>query len=96
MERLADPGAPAMRRTAARELQARIASRPPPGPRCRAEVLSDVETNVLDFTSRLAHPAYFAFIPASCMFPGSLADLIARSARHRRRQLEFGGRSQPA
>jgi aromatic-L-amino-acid/L-tryptophan decarboxylase len=77
VERLADTGAPAMRRAAPRELQAQIAAQPPPGPRCWDEVLSDVETNVLDFTSRLAHPAYFAFIPASCTFPGALADLIA-------------------
>src|SRR5947208_14179812 len=29
-----------------------------------------------DPSSRLAHPSYFAFIPASSTFPGALGDLI--------------------
>ena len=33
--------------------------------------------DVLAPMSRLAHPGYFAFIPASCTFPGALGDLIA-------------------
>jgi glutamate/tyrosine decarboxylase-like PLP-dependent enzyme len=40
-------------------------------------VLGQLEAEVLGPTSRLAHPGYFAFIPASSTFPGALGDLIA-------------------
>jgi glutamate/tyrosine decarboxylase-like PLP-dependent enzyme len=46
-------------------------------PRAWDELLSQLERDVLTPTSRLAHPGYFAFIPASSTFAGALGDLIA-------------------
>jgi glutamate/tyrosine decarboxylase-like PLP-dependent enzyme len=39
--------------------------------------MRQMQDDVLTFISRLAHPAYFAFIPACSTFPGALGDLIA-------------------
>ena len=39
--------------------------------------MAQLASDVLTPMSRLAHPGYFAFIPASSTFPGALGDLIA-------------------
>src|SRR4051812_21248205 len=77
VEQLSDSSIPAMRRGAPAELR-RCLSRPPPAsPRSWPELLEQTQHDVLAPMSRLAHPAYFAFIPASSTFPGALGDLIA-------------------
>ena len=42
-----------------------------------SKALGQLAGEVLAPMSRLAHPGYFAFIPASSTFPGALGDLIA-------------------
>jgi glutamate/tyrosine decarboxylase-like PLP-dependent enzyme len=74
---LTDPTLPAMRRGDPQELRANLDAPPPRESREWTEVLGQLESEVLGPMSRLAHPGYFAFIPASCTFPGALGDLIA-------------------
>jgi aromatic-L-amino-acid decarboxylase len=76
-EQLTDESIPAMRRGDPTDLRARLSAPPPDTPRDWSEVLGQLQTDVLGPMSRLAHPGYFAFIPASCTFPGALGDLIA-------------------
>jgi aromatic-L-amino-acid/L-tryptophan decarboxylase len=76
VEQLTDPSIPAMRRAHAHQLAARIAAEAPERQRGWEELLTELDEHVLAFTSRLAHPGYFAFIPASSTFPGALGDLI--------------------
>jgi aromatic-L-amino-acid/L-tryptophan decarboxylase len=77
ISQLTDRSIPAMRRGDARDLRARLAGPPPAGGRDWEGLLEQLEDDVLRFMSRLAHPGYFAFIPASSTFPGALGDLIA-------------------
>ena len=49
----------------------------PEEPRGWDELLAQLDRDVLTPMSRLAHPGYFAFIPASSTFAGALGDLIA-------------------
>ena len=74
---LSDPSIPAMRRGVPSDLRERLSHPPPADGRDWEAVLRDVEESVLAPMSRLAHPGYFAFIPASSTFPGALGDLIA-------------------
>lgn len=76
-EQLTDPSIPAMRRGDPATLRARLNGPPPDAPRDWGEVLNQLADDVLSPMSRLAHPGYFAFIPASSTFPGALGDLIA-------------------
>ncbi len=76
-DQLTDPSLPAMRRGDPSELRARLGGPPPSGPREWDELLEQLARDVLGPISRLAHPGYFAFIPASSTFPGALGDLIA-------------------
>src|SRR6476659_4921149 len=66
-----------MRRGDPHELRARLGGPPPGEPREWSEVLEQLAGEVLAPMSRLAHPGYFAFIPASSTFAGALGDLIA-------------------
>jgi aromatic-L-amino-acid decarboxylase len=77
VEQLVDPTAVAMRRATADELRERLDAAAPEEPRPWDELLRELEAGVLTPMSRLAHPRYFAFIPASSTFPGALGDLIA-------------------
>jgi hypothetical protein len=90
VDRLSDRGARAMRRASPARLADRIDALAPGGGRAWTDLLDQLDHDVLAFMSRLAHPRYFAFIPASCTFPGALGDLIASALRHRRGQLELG------
>jgi aromatic-L-amino-acid decarboxylase len=74
---LTDPSIPAMRRGDAAELAGALGGPAPDGPRGWEDLLGQLERDVLGPMSRLAHPGYFAFIPASSTFPGALGDLIA-------------------
>jgi Pyridoxal-dependent decarboxylase conserved domain len=71
-ERLTDRSMSAMQRGSRADLLARIPSSVPAGPRGWHELLDELDEHVLAFMSRLAHPSYFAFIPASSTFPGAL------------------------
>lgn len=77
VDQLTDPSIPAMRRGAPNDLRKRLNMPPPSGGRSWPEVLKQLEDDVLAPMSRLAHPGYFAFIPASSTFAGALGDLIA-------------------
>ena len=77
VERLTDPAAVAMRRGSSDELAARVGAEIPVGGRDWTDLLGELDDSVLGFNSRLSHPGYFAFIPASSTFPGALGDLIA-------------------
>lgn len=73
---LTDPSLPAMRRGDPSKLRARLSGPPPEQGRPWPELLTQMAEDVLGPMSRLAHPGYFAFIPASSTFPGALGDLI--------------------
>ena len=77
VDRLTDPEMRAMTRGTPAQLGERIGRSVPAGGRAWDEVLGELDDGVLKFMSRLAHPGYFAFIPASCTFPGALGDLLA-------------------
>jgi aromatic-L-amino-acid/L-tryptophan decarboxylase len=77
VDQLTDPEIPAMRRGGGEELRGRLLAPAPDEPRGWDELLAQLERDVLTPMSRLAHPGYFAFIPASSTFAGALGDLIA-------------------
>ena len=79
VDQMTDPEIPAMRREGGEELRARLAAPASEGPRDWDELLAQLDRDVLTPMSRLAHPGYFAFIPASSTFAGALGDLIAAS-----------------
>jgi aromatic-L-amino-acid/L-tryptophan decarboxylase len=76
-DQLSDRSIPAMTRGDPAELRARLGGPPPDQPRDWGELLEQTACDVLGPMSRLAHPGYFAFIPAASTFPGALGDLIA-------------------
>lgn len=77
VSQLSDQSTPAMRRGTSSDLVRRLSGPPPTGACEWGQLLNQLEDDVLAFMSRLAHPGYFAFIPASSTFPGALGDLIA-------------------
>ena len=77
VDQLTDSKIPAMRRGSGEELRRRLMAPPSERPHAWSELLHQLERDVLTPTSRLAHPGYFAFIPASSTFAGALGDLIA-------------------
>ena len=76
-DQLTDRSLPAMRRGDPADLRDRLDGPPPEKPMEWEDLLSLMARDVLTPMSRLAHPGYFAFIPASSTFPGALGDLIA-------------------
>ncbi len=76
VELLCDPTVPATRTATPEAMDARVGPAAPEGPRAFGELLAQLRDDVLPFMSRLQHPAYFAYIPASGTFPGALGDLI--------------------
>src|SRR5215208_988263 len=77
VDQLTDADIPAMRRGSAEDLRRRLMAPASDEPRPWDELLYQLEHDVLGPMSRLAHPGYFAFIPASSTFAGALGDLIA-------------------
>src|SRR6478736_2750025 len=77
VDQLTDPDIPAMRRGRGEDLRRRLMAPASDEPRAWNELLDQLQHDVLAPMSRLAHPGYFAFIPASSTFPGALGDLIA-------------------
>src|SRR3954452_21886303 len=74
---LTDSDIPAMRRGSGEALRRGLLGPASDEPRPWDELLDQLKHYVLGPMSRLAHPRYFAFIPASSTFPGALGDLIA-------------------
>ncbi len=68
---------PPLRRASAEEMQRRLSGSPPAGPQPFEQVLARLAEDVLPYRSRVDHPGFLAFIPASGTWPGALADLIA-------------------
>lgn len=79
VDQLHDPTTPAMRRGVGEDLRRRLMAPASEAPRQWDELLRQLERDVLRPMSRLSHPGYFAFIPASSTFAGALGDLIAAS-----------------
>jgi len=77
VDQLTDSDIPAMRRGSGEDLRRRLLGPASDDPRPWDELLDQLEHDVLGPMSRLAHPGYFAFIPASSTFAGALGDLIA-------------------
>src|SRR4051794_17387299 len=77
VDQLSDSEIPAMRRGSGDDLRRRLMAPASDEPRPWNELLDQLEHDVLGPMSRLAHPGYFAFIPASSTFAGALGDLIA-------------------
>src|SRR3954447_22258333 len=77
VDQLTDSDIPAMRRGSGEDLRRRLLGPASDDPRPWDELLDQLEHDVLAPMSRLAHPRYFAFIPASSTFAGALGDLIA-------------------
>src|SRR5439155_3020705 len=64
-------------RSTPQEMEARLPGSPPEHGEDFERLLEQLATDVLPFTSRCDHPAYFAFIPAAGTWPGALGDFIA-------------------
>jgi hypothetical protein len=77
VERLNDPGIPALKRATAPEMAKRIAGPPPASPQEFGAVLQRLQDDVLPYMNRADHPRFFAFIPSCQTFPGALGDFIA-------------------
>jgi aromatic-L-amino-acid decarboxylase len=77
VDQLTDSNIPAMRRASGAELRGRLMAPASDRPRAWDELLDQLDRDVLTPMSRLAHPGYFAFIPASSTFAGALGDLVA-------------------
>ena len=77
VEQLTDRSVPAIRRAPPGELRERLSGPPPSDPQDWDELMDRTRDDVLRWTSRLAHPRYFAYVPACSTFPGALGDLIA-------------------
>ncbi|MCC6368469.1 MAG: aminotransferase class V-fold PLP-dependent enzyme [Bryobacterales bacterium] len=50
----------------------------PDGPRPAAEVIAQVEQEILHYMARPAHPRFFAFVPGPGNFIGAVADFLAQ------------------
>src|SRR2546423_5226665 len=77
VDQLTDRSVPAMRRGDPVELAGKLGGPPPELGRDWPDLLQQTASDVLGPMSRLAHPEYFAFIPAASTFPGAMGDLIA-------------------
>jgi aromatic-L-amino-acid/L-tryptophan decarboxylase len=77
IDRLSADDAPVNRGVARPEMERRLQEPPPEAPRTFEEILHTLATDVLPFADQTGHPRYFAFIPGSGTWPGSLGDFIA-------------------
>ena len=68
---------PPLRRASAEEMQRRLSGSPPAGPQPFEQVLARLAEDVLPYRSRVDHPGFLAFIPASGTWPGALGRPVA-------------------
>jgi aromatic-L-amino-acid decarboxylase len=80
VEWLGDAGAPPLRRATPEEMRERLGGPPPERPEPFEAIVSSLRDHVLPFTSRVQHPAFFAFVPGSGTWPGALGDFVASAA----------------
>ena len=74
---LADESVPPLRRATPAEMAARLGGGVPAG---FDDALRRLFEDVLPFTSRAAHPRFFAYIPFAGTWPGALGDFVASAA----------------
>ena len=77
---LTDTEAPPIRRATPREMRDLLGLAAPEDPTPFAEVLGDLERDVLPYRARGDHPGFFAFISYCGTWPGALGDLVASAA----------------
>jgi aromatic-L-amino-acid/L-tryptophan decarboxylase len=66
-----------LRRASPAELSERLAGPPPAAGEPFEDVLAGLLRDVVPFSSRSAHPRFFAFIPFAGTWPGALGDFVA-------------------
>lgn len=71
---------PVIRRATRREMSERLGDALPEQPLGIDETLRVLLEDVVPWASKVAHPAYFAYIPGSTTWPAALADLVAAVA----------------
>lgn len=77
---LTDETAPPIRRASATEMRELIGRSAPEHATPFAEVLDDLERDVLPYRARGDHPGFFAFIAYCGTWPGALGDFVASTA----------------
>jgi aromatic-L-amino-acid decarboxylase len=77
---LTDGALPPLRRATPEEMQARLGGGAPAAGEPFEQVLAGLFRDVLPYTSRGAHPGFFAYVPFSGTWPGALGDLVASAA----------------
>ena len=75
---MTDPSTRCLTRATAGQMAERLPSGPAPdAPRDWDDLVDQLGEDVFPYMSRLDHPRYFGYIPASGTFPGALGDLMA-------------------
>ena len=74
---LSDESQPLLRRATPESVAARLAGPPTDEGEPFEAVLEALFRDVLPYSSRTAHPRYFAFVPSAGTWPGALGDFIA-------------------
>jgi glutamate/tyrosine decarboxylase-like PLP-dependent enzyme len=77
---LSDDALPPLRRATPEEMQARLGGTAPAGGEPFEQVLEGLFRDVLPYTSRGAHPGFFAYVPFAGTWPGALGDFVASAA----------------
>ena len=77
---LTDDALPPLRRATPEEMQARLGGPAPAEGEPFEQVLDGLFRDVLPYTSRGAHPGFFAYVPFSGTWPGALGDFVASAA----------------
>jgi len=74
---LCDAAAPPLREATPAEMIARLAGPPPEAGEPYEEALRRLFDDVIPFSSRSAHPRFFAYVPFAGTWPGALGDFVA-------------------
>ena len=77
---LTDDALPPLRCATPEEMQARLSGPAPAEGEPFEQVLDGLFRDVLPYTSRGAHPGFFAYVPFSGTWPGALGDFVASAA----------------
>jgi len=92
---LTDPAAPPLQRGAAAHMRELLGGDAPEDPTPFADVLAQLERDVLAYRARGDHPGFFAFISYCGTWPGALGDFVASAANvYASTWLESAGPSQ--
>ena len=95
VRQLTDETAPPLRRATAEQMRDLLGGPAPEEPTPLAEVLDDLERDVLPYRARGDHPGFFAFISYCGTWPGALGDFIASATNiYASTWLESAGPSQ--